>query len=285
MIITKIHSGLGNQLFQYATGRRLAAYRKTELKLDICDFPYYKIRQYGLLHFNISATIATPSEIDAMRYHRWLGLEKIYRRFTGERPINERNHVREPFFQFYPEVMNAKNNSYVWGFWQSERYFKDIEGILKKELTVAHPITERGRYYANLIQNSESVCVHVRRGDYLTDSFFDVCPVEYYQNAFQKLLYLVPDAQIFVFSDDLAWVKQHIQFPSPTILVAGNPDYEDFRLMSMCRYFIIANSTFSWWSAWLSDYSNKIVYAPKKWFADDIDKDTSDLIPTSWVQV
>lgn len=286
MIISNIHCGLGNQLFQYACGRRLAHFHKTEFKLDIGAFEYNKLRQYGLQHFNISATIATRQEVESLQYRRILGLEKVYKRLTGERWIHRSRYIKEPHFNFYPKLLKAPNNSYLDGYWQSEKYFKDIRHILQQELTLKHPMSQNAQSYADRIRSSDALCIHVRRGDYLTDSAFELCSLSYYQNAFQKLSYAVPDPQVFVFSDDPDWAEVNLDFAPCKTVVRGNANYEDLRLMALCKYFIIANSSFSWWGAWLSNASNPLVYAPKTWFSAQVKpffQNTSDLIPSTWV--
>jgi hypothetical protein len=285
VIISNIHCGLGNQLFQYACARRLAHYHKTELKLDLDSFDYNKLRLYGLKHFNISAGIATRQEIEAIQYRQLFGLEKVYRRLTGEKLVNRSRWIKEPHFHFDPKLLTAPNHSYLCGYWQSEKYFIEIRDILLQELTLVQPMSPSAEQYAAQIRSSNAVCVHVRRGDYLKDDNLEVCSIDYYQTAFQKLSYQVSDAKVFIFSDDPDWVKENLDFGAPRIIVIGNSDYEDLTLMSMCKHFIIANSSFSWWGAWLSNDSNKIVYAPKKWFSDGVKpffQNTLDVIPSSW---
>jgi hypothetical protein len=266
MIITKLIGGLGNQMFQYAIARRIARNRHELLKLDITSYQDYKLWNYTLNHLNIIENIATPAEIKA---------------------VKSQNHIRERFFHFDPAVLSLKPDSdiYLDGYWQSEKYFKDIVADLRREFTVkTAPAAENARLIT-AIKGCNSVAIHIRRGDYVSNpiiyQYHGVCPLDYYLRAMARLKAIVVNPHYFIFSDDQAWTGEYFQLEDQLTFVTVNGldhGYEDLRLMSHCKYHIIANSSFSWWGAWLADYPEKLVYAPSKWF-NQPDINTNDLLP------
>ena len=177
------------------------------------------------------------------------------------------------------------------GSWISEKYFKDIEDIIRKEFTVKVPQTGRNRETAEMILNSESVSLHVRRGDYVTSpeyrEIYDICNLGYYERCIKYITDRVKSAHFFIFSDDSEWAKNNLKIPFPTTFVGHNNDktnYEDLRLMSQCQHNIIANSSFSWWGAWLNANPGKIVCAPEK-FIRLRNFDTKDILPENWIKI
>ena len=292
MIITRIHGGLGNQLFEYAAGRRLAHTRNTNLKLDISSLLEASTkRHFGLEFFNIQATIATPDEIrevnviDTGRKKRLLW---NFRHMFGVTPLY---FFREKGLPFEPRILQAPDNTYLHGHWQSEKNFKDIEPILRSEFMVTVPQTGINAKMAQQITTSNAVSMHIRRTDYVSNETFsniyNVCDDNYYKRAVQYISEKTKDPTFFIFSDDIAWAKANIRLSFLTVFVDINDDsknFEDLRLMSQCKHNIIANSTFSWWGAWLNSNPEKIIVAPKKWFGVDT-WDTSDIIPQSWIQL
>jgi hypothetical protein len=180
--------------------------------------------------------------------------------------------------------------TYLSGYWQSYRYFDDIADQLRTELTPLTPPTPKDSKLIRSMISTNSVSVHVRRGDYITQkaaaAFHGNSSVEYYDKALAKICTLVQDPRFFVFSDDLGWVKNNMKFPGATNFVDhndGDTAFQDLRLMSTCKHHIIANSSFSWWGAWLNPNDKKIVVAPSLWFADH--RQTPTLIPKSWLRV
>jgi hypothetical protein len=281
MIIVQLNGGLGNQLFQYATARRLSLHLGVPLKLDIKVFEEYALRVYELGNFNIDASIATLEEIAQLcnqsllaRTARRLGLKTSY--------------VKEKGFHFNSRIMNLSDSSYLEGYWQSYRYFEDQADVIRQELTVKSPLIGVNKALFDRMSGSDSICLHVRRGDYVSNSqtnqYHGTCSLEYYHQAMRQLQEKLREPELFVFSDDIPWAKEHIVFDLPTTYVDQNTAknaYDDLRLMTACKHFVIANSSFSWWGAWLASYKNKEVYAPKKWFADQ-SINTQDLIPATW---
>ncbi len=199
--------------------------------------------------------------------------------------------VQERYFHFDPEVLEHIGSVYLSGYWQSYRYFDNIASILRREFSVRSRQMGDNLAMAQLIASTQSVSLHVRRGDYVSCSLamrrHGVCPLEYYDAAIRIMADRMNSPHFFIFSDDIPWVQTHIQLQYPCTYVTHNGvanDYEDLRLMSQCKSHIIANSTFGWWGAWLSQAPEKIVIAPRSWFAG-LDYNTGDLIPSSWLRL
>jgi hypothetical protein len=180
---------------------------------------------------------------------------------------------------------------YLDGYWQSERYFSDIAGVLRQEFTAEAPLDRENEALAAGIAAVNAVSLHVRRGDYVddptTNRFHGICAPDYYQRAVDFVASRVEAPRLFVFSDDLQWTRANLRFSVPMTFVDANPPdcgYRDMRLMTRCRHHIVANSSFSWWGAWLNPSREKIVVAPCRWFGASRN-DTSDLIPPNWVRL
>ena len=266
MIVTQIIGGLGNQMFMYAAGRRLANKLGTEFKMDITGYRYYDLHKYGLKIFNIKE-----------RYYDQ-GVEASNLKIP-----------QEVGFSFQPNILNLSDNTYLKGYWQSDKYFKDIADIIKKEFIVVSPISQKNSYIYTHIRDENSVSLHVRRTDYITSppthAVHGTCGPNYYRDAVEYFKTKIgKDIHFYVFSDDIAWCESSLKLKNSTFVNWGNPNYEDFRLMVSCKYHIIANSTFSWWAAWLNRDKDKIVVAPKEWFRDK-SRDTKDLYPEGWVRL
>lgn len=284
MIIVKLTFGLGNNLFQYSLGRRLALERNTELLFDISE--QNKGRQNYLLsylsHFNTVGTVATKKQIIKTKLlNRFYFLNKKYKNSV----YYEQGHG------FNPAVVNAPENAYFAGYWQSEKYFKNVEDVIRSDFTLKEPQDKKYQDILSQIKNSNSVSVHIRRGDYLWPknmAIFTTCSPDYYYEAEKLISEKVSSPKLFIFSDDIEWVKQNMHFNLPTIFVTDGDlfekDYQELMLMAACKHNIVANSTFSWWGAWLNDSLEKIVISPKQWFnlATMSDK---DLIPTAWIKI
>lgn len=292
MILTKLQGGLGNQLFQYALGRHLAEIHHTELKLDIFSFKNDpNKRVYNLGHFTITENFATKEEVARFqKYKRKPG--RIWYLFN--KLIAERKYIQQRQFHFDPRVLRTGNNVYLDGDWQTEKYFKDIEGIIRKEITVKTPLSGKDAEAAKKIEAASSVMMHIRRGDYVsnseTNTYHGTQGLDYYKKAIAIIAEKVSSPHVFVFSDDHAWVKENIKLDYPVTYVVHNgadKNYEDLRLMSLCQNHIIANSTFSWWGAWLSQNPNKIVIGPERWFNNPKKKTTStkDVLPEEWIKI
>lgn len=292
MVIVQLNGGLGNQLFQYATGRAIAYRNRVDLGLDLSIFAIHRLRQYRLNHFNIVASIVPPDALASLTRQKRQGILKRYAFLTRHGlPYDKHETLTEQYFHFDPGIVCAPGRVYLVGYWQSARYFTDIRDILCQELTVKHEPGAANRAISLLITQAESVSLHVRRGDYVSDPQthrqHGVCSLGYYHAAVETMTQVVPQPHFFVFSDDIEWTQQNLNLDYPTTYVSHNgpeQDYEDLRLMSQCKHHIIANSSFSWWGAWLCTHSRKTVIAPQVWF-NQADRDTRDLIPVSWIRL
>lgn len=294
MIVVRIMDGLGNQMFQYATARRAALKLRTELKLDLSGYRSEKLRSYSLHHFQLSETLASPADTGP-----------LFRRAALQAPLivwdyltAGKNGPKRPFFhedemrlRYDPRVLTIGDNVYLWGHWQCERYFDDISDTLRDDFTVKTPPSDANSRMADEIRSREAVCLHVRRGDYVAHwqnrQDLGVCGKDYYDRAVAEIAGKVKDPHFFVFSDDPAWCRAELKTGFPTTVVDLNgpeTDYEDLRLMAGCRHFIIANSSFSWWGAWLSPNPGKLVIAPSKWFNNPA-RAPKDIIPERWTRI
>ena len=248
MIITKISGGLGNQMFQYAAGRAVSLRENTSLKLDISGYSDDKFgRHYSLDVFNIKVTLATP--LDCL-------ISRLFK-------------------------------TYLDGYWQSEKYFIEYSDQIRQDFKLKPRPDKNVTEYLKKIKKTNSVAIHVRRGDYVSiariGQSVGICGVKYYQRAIRLITKKVKDPTFFVFSeaDGLDWAKQNLKFESPCVLVKSSKDYEDLRLMSACQHNIVANSSFSWWGAWLNENPKKIVVAPDPWF----DRKKTNIVPENWAKL
>lgn len=287
MIIVKLKGGLGNQMFQYAIGRRLSEYYHTKLKLDTSLYQEedggITPRGYQLNRFFTTAEIARPKDL------------KFF--FTAGSLLNKARkflangkYIAEQSFRFNPEFLRFGKNCYLDGYWQCEHYFSDISGLIRKEFRLKLLFEGKNKHLADLIGSVNAVSLHIRRGDYvenpITNQFHGSCSPEYYEKAVHHMGKEIKNPHFFVFSDDPAWVNNNFRIDFPMTIVAHNDDsngFEDMRLMSICKDHIIANSSFSWWGAWLNGREQKIVIAPQKWFNDQ-SVDTSTIIPEKWLK-
>ncbi|TVQ46361.1 MAG: alpha-1,2-fucosyltransferase [Gloeocapsa sp. DLM2.Bin57] len=288
MIIVRLTDGLGNQMFQYALGRKLSLLHSTSLKLDINWYKgvetFKQKRKYSLNCFNIQDNIATQADLDFFFKRNILSSLNSKTRKLLQLPP-QKMIVNQTRFEFDPSLFSLPKNLYLKGYWQTEKYFQDIRDILLQEDFSFK--TQPDPKIVEQINNSESVSLHIRRGDYVNEPDLNrihgICSLEYYQNCVNYLQQYLNNPVFFIFSDDLDWVKANFYIPHKMIFVKSQPDFEDLQLMSLCNHNIIANSTFSWWGAWLNTNPDKIVCAPKQWFAVK-SRDTSDLIPENWTK-
>lgn len=285
MITTKILGGLGNQFFQYAIGRRMALAEGSELRLDLSDFKTY-FRPYFLDRFAIRAKPLTDQE--AEEHKRYQGRFSFARWLEECKPLERRQYREEKsedFFKYIPGVLKAQTKPvYLSGYWQHAAYLEPIRDTLVRELLLlpehqlpaTHPLLQR-------LEEKEVVAVHFRRGDY-QQTAHGILGNEYYLNAVNTLLQQKPNTELYLFSNEIDWVKQNISFDAPVTYITqefGLKDYQEFDLMRRCQHQIIANSTFSWWAAWLNPSPSKMVFAPKKWFAT-LDFEASGLMLPTW---
>jgi hypothetical protein len=293
MIVTRIYGGLANQMFQYAAGRRLALHHNTQLKLDISTYHSpikpYKLWPFELELCNIQATTTKLPLLGGL---------------SGQSPLESRvgqagaklrgsklKLLAEKHYHFDSSVLKAPDNTLLDGYWQSAKYFEDVADQIRQDLSFKAEPDDINRKFSQQITGVTAVSLHVRRGDYVSDAsanqFHGTSPLVYYNAAVDHIASKIKDPHFFVFSDDPAWCKENLKTDYPTTYIehnTGAKSFEDMRLMSQCQHHIIANSSFSWWGAWLNPSKDKIVIAPKKWF-NDKDVDTSDLIPAEWTRL
>ena len=285
MIIVKLIGGLGNQLFQYSLGRKLSIKNNDIFKLDLSDFTKDNPRFYSLGYFNIVENFAKKEDVAKLKKK---GLSRVFEKI---KPYYKRSVIKYKGYDFDPNILELSGNFYLDGYWQSEKYFQDIKNIIRKEIILKEPLPSKYAGIINNIKNSNSVSIHIRRGDYITNNKFykvyNLLDEKYYQRAVKFIAEKISDPRFFIFSDDIEWAKRDLDIPHPRIFVSGEnemKDYEELILMSLCKHNITANSSFSWWGAWLNENTDKIVISPDKWFNDKIGN-AKDLIPENWIRL
>jgi hypothetical protein len=300
-VIVYISGGLGNQMFQYAFGRYLSLKNNVPLKLDLSLFADnnpktgFTPRKYALDIFNISAAIARERELPFFSRGHFSGkwgyiIETIRETRMGD--IIQRRLLNGPgyeqHFQFDEKALLLGENVYLNGYWQSEKYFKPAADIIRADFTLNKPLSNQSQILSKEIGDSNSVCMHVRRSDYVGHALHDIVDKDYYKRALELLVKEHPVDKIYIFSDDIEWCKNNMNFNVNVMFVdetyAGEKDSEHFALMTACKHFIIPNSSYSWWAAWLGNYAQKQVIAPKRWFADAA-INTADIAPEDWTRI
>lgn len=290
MIISKIIGGMGNQMFQYAAGRALSLEYDQPLRLDVSGFANYGLHQGFELQrvFYCQSEIADESEVrNILGWPFSPGIRKQLAR-KSLALFRSKGFIVEPHYHYWPEIKNVPPNCYLDGYWQSEKYFQDAASVIRVDFTFKTPLANRNAEIVEHIGQQNSVSLHIRRGDYATDSNTNathgLCSLDYYRNAIQYVAERIKHPFFYIFSDDIAWVKDNLKMNLPCQYIdhnRGAESYNDMRLMSLCRHHIIANSSFSWWGAWLNPRPEKIVIAPQKWFANN--NNIKDLFPQGWV--
>ncbi len=292
MIIQKINWWLWNQMFQYTFIKALSLKNSVDFKLDISWFEQYKLHKYCLEFFNIEKKYCSKNEIpfyeNINSNNKYINFALIKFKWICKN-LNKNNFV-EKQFNFDKDFLNIKN-WYVEWYFQTEKYFIDFENEIRKDFEFIIPPSEKNKEIIEIIQSSNSVSIHIRRWDYITNSsansFHGTCDLDYYRKAIELIKAKIENPTFFFFSDDINWVKENLQLEEKSYYVDWNnadTNYEDMRLMSLCKHNIIANSSFSWWWAWLNKNKEKIVIAPNKWFNDD-KTNYSDIIPKKWVKI
>jgi hypothetical protein len=291
MICVRLEGGLGNQLFQYAAGRQLAYRHGTELILDTSTLQRYSRRttprKFELSRFSYSGRVATANE------SRFLPLisrvPKISHWLSPWRTFNEKGSSFNHPFQSLPD------HTYLIGYWQSFKYFKDITKLLTSELKHVDRLSIASEKIAEHIYSTTSVSLHVRRGDYVSltsaANFHGILPLLFYKKALARVYERINRPKFFVFSDDPEWCRYHLPLDDNVIFVSdnsGSDAWQDLVLMSYCQHHVIANSSFSWWGAWLADQvlndSSRLVIAPARWFSENpiSNQCQGDRFPSHW---
>lgn len=288
VIVTRLWGGQGNQMFQYALGRRLALERGARLKLDLGAFAVDPLRTYALHHLRIEADIASPEEVQAFRPP----FSRLFMRFAPLRRWLTPRFIIEQGFPYDARVLRAPRSAYLArGYWQTEKYFAPVADTIRADFQLLRPMAPSRMGLRERLSDCASVSVHVRRGDYVanavTNAYHGTCAPDWYAQAMAVMAKKVPGVRFFVFSDDPQWARSNLPTDWPIAFVDPSDDgrdYEDMHLMAACRHHITANSSFSWWGAWLNPSPAKIVIAPRQWFRE-ARNDTRDLVPESWLRL
>jgi hypothetical protein len=284
-LVVGLSGGLGNQMFQYAAGRSLGVRLGVPIILDMSWFAGQAERRYALAPFGVEAEACLqfpllPSSLQAItsRLSR-----RYFSRIMGV-PV-----WRERCFNYTIDFDNISEPVYLDGYWQSERYFRDIRALLVKEFSLRQALPASCKKLLSEIRGCDAICVHVRRGDYISNPIaakvHGTCTVPYYTAGVEELCEGLKQPHCYVFSDDPEWVRSSLSFNCPMTVVdlnGSNDAHLDLVLMASCKHFLIANSSLSWWGAWLGVGAEKKVIAPTRWFLGS-DKDTRDLCPESWL--
>ena len=279
-------------MFQYAMIKNLALRRNDALKFDISAFDDYTLHQGFELNriFGDIAPVSSKSEV--FKILSWQALPLISRCLSHHRfsKLRSRAFVQEPSLDYWSGINNIPANCYLSGYWQSENYFKQSEVAIREDFSFVIPLSRENQAIADVMAGCNAVSLHVRRGDYVanavTNAHHGTCSIAYYESAIKYITERVTDPIFFIFSDDIDWVKSHINMTHKAHFIEhnkGKNSYCDMQLMSLCKHHIIANSSFSWWGAWLGSNPEKIVIAPQQWFAQSATPD--GLIPASWIRL
>ncbi|MFT3735691.1 MAG: alpha-1,2-fucosyltransferase [Rhodocyclaceae bacterium] len=291
-IVVALKGGLGNQLFGYAAGLALSQRLDAVLDLDIAAYEDPRERHYALAPFLLPEKIVRA---DTTIFARGSLQDRIWRRVKQRLGMKQAGLpvFRERGFKFDPDFKGLSAPVFLDGYFQSPRYFESCAPLMRTRLLAARDevLSEASRAMLRQIQSCDAICVHVRRGDYVTNPvssrMHGLCGMSYYAEGLEAASEGLAAPHCFIFSDDPAWVRDNMRLQYPWTVVDVNAEdaaHEDLWLMSACRSFVIANSSLSWWGAWLGQHQAKRVVAPLQWFRSQ-DKDTSDLIPADWIRI
>jgi hypothetical protein len=294
MIVVRLMGGLGNQMFQYACGRSLAIRHNVNLKLDLTSLANdHNGRTFQLDRFRTSYRVAKQRSIQRLKWRPRPLVKRVIWRFFGKHYplVQAGSWVREDLSLSPERLLHAiPTPCYLDGYWQSEEYFAEIADLIRNEFKISKPLSLEAQKNKKIIHAEACpVSLHIRRGDYLSNirtyKKFGVLDIDYYQNSIAYLKSHLGSFSLFVFTDDPEWVSDKFRVSASfTIISNFNPPHEDLDLISLCRHHIIANSSFSWWGAWLNHNPNKIIIAPSKWFSDPAENANSQrIIPKNWI--
>jgi hypothetical protein len=287
MITVFLQGRLGNNLFQYAAARHLAIKNNTSVRLIL---PAFILKDDKMLpnvaylrSFNIEAEV--PSRVFLILCRKASCL------LGKDLPPLRGKYYQEKGFGFDPDVLYLKDGAYIKGYFQSEKYFKDIEQTIRDDLRFTFCALDKPTMeYEKRIIGSNSVCLSVRRTDFLKLKLFNVCNMHYYDKAIQYMKEHLDSPRFFIFSDDIEWCQRNMNIDNSDFVdlrASTMQPINGLRLMTLCKHFIIANSTFSWWGAWLSSNAEKNVIAPNRWFNDEVMNAQAlrHTIPGNWIRI
>jgi len=287
IVITKLYGGLGNQMFQYAAAKSIAIEARKDFRIDTRSLTQSKERQFRLAHAGLS--IPEASEADLHPFFNETFTAK-FRRVLGRPKYKIFKQNEQSYFEFNPEIARTRTfGVYLDGYWQNPLYFEKTSSTLRNDFSLDAAKLNHPELLKD-ISDKNSVAVHVRRGDFLnpeTNKIHGTLPLEYYKQAVEMISGSVRDPFFYFFSDDIAWCRTN--FTGVNFIFASNPSHsevDDLCLMKSCKHQIIANSTFSWWGAWLNTNPDKIVIAPKNWFAyTPWNLRAAPLVPLPWIRI
>ncbi|HSC54395.1 MAG TPA: alpha-1,2-fucosyltransferase [Phnomibacter sp.] len=290
MIVVKLQGGLGNQMFQYAIGKAMATrlhcsfYFDHRFLDDRSANANWTFRTFDLDVFGLPERRAdTQTLASFFSNSSWLKNKGVQLGWLKPNQV-----IKERHFHYDGHLQYARGHLYLDGYWQSPKYFENVQDELRKELRIVIPTEPGSGDLLNRIRNCNSVCINVRRGDFLSNSFHAVCSENYFENAISYMQKNISDPIFFVFSDDKDWAQQVFGEMGNAVIVGEIHDglkYSNkLMLMAACKHFIIPNSSFAWWAVWLANQKDNIVIAPQTWFNDPA-WDTRDLVPEHWIRL
>jgi hypothetical protein len=277
MVIVKLYGGLGNQMYQYATAVALAERLDTSVYMDLDWFqevknkPELTLRWYELDGFGIDPKTITPFG----RLGLTLRPPKVF---------------KEDFFGYLPAFEKLSGNVILDGYWQSYKYFAEHKEAVARAFTFPEAVKPENKKIIDRMESSNSVMLHVRRGDYNTKrgkEFHGLIPLEYYRKAVADLKKKINNPTFYIFSDEIDWCRQNLKLDDPSEFIDSNgpnSGVEDMQLMAGCKHAIIANSSFSWWATWLNTHPGMLVYAPTAWFKGT-EHEIEDRLPPEWIRI
>ncbi len=288
MIIIRLSGGLGNQMFQYAFAKSLSIlHPEQSFSLDISSFQG-TYRKYDLQHFCVDIPIADNKNKAQLLDKEKTFLNKFREKYS---PYYKKIKVEEQYYHFDKKLLEVKQNALINGYFQSEKYFKVCEKEIRENFQFRkNPLGDNSDMLATIQNTANAVSIHIRRGDFVGNSLHPLQSEFFFKESISILQAKASNLHLFLFSNDVAWVKEYLHFDVPYTIVDINNEengFEDLRLMSCCQHHIIANSSFSWWGAWLNPNPNKIVVAPAKWVDSQsvYYQNLDDIIPESWIKI
>lgn len=276
MIYVDIKGNLGNQLFEYALARKLQNECGQKICLNIYSLKKYRSNfRFSLLDYRLNDNVTVETEKPMPWFaDTMFPVTRVLKKLIPTLYFNilkkfgtyvwmSRNYIELPVIK--------RKNYYISGYWQCTKYFEEIKSTIVQEFTPKKELLSQNESLYNTILNSESVCVTIRRGDFVTNEKykqqFYLCDEEYFYKAINIIKSKIPNAKLFIFSDDVKWIKENMNFGDKVFYESGkDPVWEKLRIMSACKHFIISNSSFSWWAQYLSTNENKVVIAPSRWY-------------------
>lgn len=289
MIVVKIEGGLANKMFQFALYKAIAQH-SDDVYIDESSFkPSWDFEDIRLSQIfdNVKADAYTPSKFRLANRHDFFSKSvKVICEKLGYRYYREKGFKYNKYL-----IQNLSTDCYLTGYWQTEKYFKQIETIIKNCFNFRPLSDSRNIKLAAMFEQEESVSIHIRKGpDYDKIITKGTCEIDYYERAIDYILNAKTNPKFYIFTDNPNWVRSNIKKIEYTLIdwnpTAGVNNYVDMQLMSLAKNNIIANSSYSWWGAWLNKNPQKIVIAPRVWFnPKSAIKATPDIIPTSWVSL